>query len=75
MCSSDLSFRNGTIRVSAPQTLIEKWAGSDSIGIYFELPANGTVLKVSIEKDLECTEASVEEHDPDAFPRALGKNC
>lgn len=67
------SFENGTIKVSAPGELIRQWQGSDSIGIYFELPANGTHLKIAIEKDLECIDTPLEERDPDAFPRS--KNC
>ena len=73
--SADASFRNGTIRVSAPQTLLTKWAAGDSIGMYFELPANETVLKIAIEKDLECVDGALEERDPEAFPRISGKNC
>ncbi len=41
--------------------------------MYFELPANGTVLKIAIEKDLECIEGALEERDPEAFPRGSGK--
>ena len=73
--TSAASFRDGMIRVLAPQTLIANWAAGESIGIYFELPANGAVLKVAIEKDLECVEGALEERDPEAFPRDSGKNC
>ena len=68
------SFHNSVIRVSAPEEQIREWARSDLIGIYFELPANGTLLKVAIEKDLECLEGAEEEREPNAFPRA-GRNC
>ncbi|MBV9498805.1 MAG: hypothetical protein JO138_05495 [Acidobacteriaceae bacterium] len=70
----EASFRNGTIRVCAPPAELKDWAGSDAIGIYFDLPAEGGHLKIAIEKDLECVDRSIEEHDPDAFPRT-GKNC
>lgn len=69
------SFRQGVIRISAPHTLIQDWATGDSIGIYFELPANGASLTVAIEKDLECVDGSPEERDPEAFPRSTRKNC
>ncbi|MBV9085122.1 MAG: hypothetical protein JOZ62_20800 [Acidobacteriaceae bacterium] len=69
------SFREGTIRVSAPGDQMRDWARSDAVGIYFELPANGTCLKVAIEKDLECVDGPPEERDPEAFPRATGRNC
>jgi len=68
-------FREGVIGVSAPHREISDWAKGDSIGMYFELPANGRVLEVSIEKDLECRDAPAEEADPDAFPRTGEKDC
>ncbi len=70
----EASFRNGTIRVSAPPAELKDWAGSDAIGIYFDLPARGGHLKIAIEKDLECLDSTIEERDPEAFPRT-GKNC
>jgi len=69
------AFQEGVIRVSAPQIQVSEWAGSTAIGLYFELPANGSLLKVAIEKDLECVDGSPDELDADAFPRAPGKTC
>jgi Family of unknown function (DUF7009) len=69
------SFREGAIRVLAPENDVRQWAASDSIGLYFELPANGTVLTIAIEKDLDCTDGRPEERDPDAFPRSQPKSC
>ena len=69
------SFESGVVRVSAPRAEVEKWAATDSIGMYFELPANGAKLRIAIEKDLECIDGPVEERDPDAFPRMSRKNC
>jgi hypothetical protein len=72
----EASFREGVIRVTAPDTQIANWAKSDLIGLYFDVPANGTVLRIAIEKDLECLEAPPEERDPAAFPRSdSGKTC
>ncbi|MGI9070939.1 MAG: DUF7009 family protein [Bryobacteraceae bacterium] len=68
------SFADDTIRVTAPQHLVRDWAANDTIGIYFDLPVNGSQLKVAIEKDLECVDGPAEERDPDAFPRSP-KNC
>ncbi|MBV9156959.1 MAG: hypothetical protein JO097_11910 [Acidobacteriaceae bacterium] len=68
-------FQQGVIRVSAPKTQLKEWASGDSIGLYFDLPANGAVLKIAIEKDLECIEGPSEERDPDAFPRVPSKKC
>lgn len=68
------SFRNGVIRISAPDWQVKDWAKGDAIGLYFQLAGDGSALKVAIEKDLECVDASAEERDPDAFGRT-GKNC
>jgi hypothetical protein len=72
--TASASFEGGVIRVSAPGNDVKEWAGSPAIGMYFDLPANGSVLKVAIEKDLECTDGPPEERDPDAFPRS-GESC
>jgi hypothetical protein len=70
------SFREGMIRISAPVTEVKDWAASDaSLGIYFDLPANDLVLKIAIEKDLECVDEPEEERDPYAFSREALKNC
>ncbi len=69
------SFDGHVIRVSAPQAAVSDWAGRDSLGIYFELPANGATLKIAIEKDLECIDSPPEDRDPDAFPRSTAKSC
>jgi hypothetical protein len=67
-------FTNGSIQVLAPEKQLADWARGEEVGLYFDLPANGTTLKVAIEKDLECIDGPLDEHDPDAFPRT-GKNC
>lgn len=70
------SFASGDIRITAPAEQIAHWAGSsEQIGIYFELPANDTLLKVAIEKDLECIDGPPEDYDPDAFPRSENEKC
>jgi hypothetical protein len=68
-------YQDGWIRVSTPLQQVTDWASGTDIGIYFELPANGSPLKVAIEKDLECVDGPAEETDPDAFPRANGNTC
>ncbi|MFL6351768.1 MAG: DUF7009 family protein [Bryobacteraceae bacterium] len=72
--SPEVSFADSTIRVSAPQHLVRDWAANDTIGIYFDLPVDGSELKIAIEKDLECIDSPLGPRDPDAFPR-LAKNC
>lgn len=68
------SFEGGTIRVSAPGNDVKEWANSEAIGMYFDLPVDGSSLKIAIEKDLECVDGPPEERDPDAFPR-LDSSC
>ncbi len=67
-------FKDGVLRIALPLREIQTWAGTDSIGMYFDMPANGSFLKVAVEKDLECVDGPVDERDPDAYPRS-GKNC
>jgi hypothetical protein len=71
---SSASFHDGTIRISAPDWQVKDWAKGDAVGLYFQLTGDGYALKIAIEKDLECVDASAEERDPDAFERT-GKNC
>jgi hypothetical protein len=72
--SPQVEFGAGTVRVAIPWAEIQNWASTDAIGMYFELPANGSMLKLAIEKDLECIDGPAAERDPEAFPRS-GKNC
>jgi hypothetical protein len=71
------SFRDGLIRVAAPEWQVKDWARGEAIGLYFHVGGTGTdrALRIAIEKDLECLDAPPDEHDADAFPRASGKNC
>lgn len=69
------SFRDGVIRIGAPLKQLQDWASTESIGIYFNFPVNGSALKVAIEKDLECVDGPEEERDPHAFPRTAGTAC
>src|SRR5579863_8291739 len=68
--SPQVNFVRGVISVAIPSDHVESWASSDEIGMYFELPANGSFLKLAVEKDLECTDAPADERDPDAYHRS-----
>jgi hypothetical protein len=70
-----VSFRDGIICVRAPDSTLREWAANDSIGLYFDLPGNGSSLKVTIEKDLECVNEPAEERDPYAYPRSNDSHC
>ena len=67
-------FREGTLRIVIPAANVRDWASTDAIGMYFELAASGSLLKLAIEKDLECVDGPLDERDPDAFPRSV-KSC
>jgi hypothetical protein len=58
-----------TISVTLPEEKVRHWAAGEDVGIYFELPAGDSVLKIAVEKDLECLDAPAEERDPFAYPR------
>jgi hypothetical protein len=73
--AAEATFRGGVIRVAAPDWQIKDWARGEAIGLYFQVAANESPLRVAIEKDLECVGGSAEERDPEAFPRIPGKNC
>lgn len=60
-------FDGKAIRVTAP---LNDWARGADIGFYFEVEPG---LKVSVEKDLECVDASEDDKDPYAYPRS--KTC
>lgn len=67
---AEASFTAGVIRILAPQHGVSEWATTDQIGMYFEVGANGSALKIAIEKDLECLDGPLDERDPDAFARS-----
>jgi hypothetical protein len=69
------SFEASVIRVAVPRSKVWEWAHGESIGLYFDIPAQDATLKVAIEKDLECLEGQPEERDPEAFPRSKEKVC
>ncbi len=71
----DASYSRGELLVSAPRQTIDRWASTDEIGMYFELPADGSSLKIAIEKDLECLDGPPDERDPLAFGRSGQKTC
>ena len=68
-------FDGETILVTAPHWQVQAWARGEELGLYFDVGADHSILKVSIEKDLECVDGPAEERDPDAFPRLAHSNC
>jgi hypothetical protein len=70
-------FDAGCVTVRLPVALTIDWGMTDRIGIEASQPiAGGTVLRILIEKDLECLDAPPEESQADAFPRSShGLEC
>ena len=55
---------HGLISVSVPSTMVERWAGSDEVGIY----GRDGELRIAIEKDFRCLTRAAEEQETDAYP-------
>jgi hypothetical protein len=72
---SAATFENGSIDIYAREREVQAWAESEDIGLYYQFPAAGVMLKVAIEKDLECIDGPPEERDADAFPRTADATC
>ena len=64
------AFEDGRVIVHVPRDLILAWGATDQIGISAaQTTSDGGVLKILIEKDLECIDAPAEESQEDAFAR------
>jgi hypothetical protein len=68
-------FHDGVIQIGVPERHLQHWAHADSIGLYFEFPVDGAVLKIAIEKDLVCVDGPEEDRDPYAYPRRTMTSC
>jgi hypothetical protein len=63
------AFDDGRITVRVPGDLLRDWAATDQAGIEaYQVDADGGVLRILIEKDLECIDAAAGESQEDAFP-------
>jgi hypothetical protein len=71
------NFEDGCLTVSLPTDLANSWGSTDRIGIEAsQRIAEGSTLRILIEKDLECLDAPPEESQADAFPRSShGSAC
>jgi hypothetical protein len=73
-CSRDVqklvaTFNNQNVTMLLPALEASQWANSEQTGIEADQPAgDGTVLRLIVEKDLECLHPRAEEVG-DAFPR------
>ena len=60
-----VSLAGSTITISFPVQTAREWEANEEIGLYYRVE----VLDLAIEKDLECTDDTLEEQDPYAYPR------
>jgi hypothetical protein len=70
------SFEDGCIVVHLPHNLMCEWAETDQVGIEgIQVGSDGRALKILIEKDFECVDATNDSQE-DAFPHpALAGAC
>ena len=61
-------FDGQRIVVHVPAEMINRWAGSDQVGIYAMQPTDQGELAVVIEKDFVCIDGDSGESQKDAFP-------
>jgi hypothetical protein len=63
-------FLDGRVIVNVPRDLILAWGTTDQVGIEAtQTISDGGMLRILIEKDLECIDAPAEESQEDTFPR------
>ena len=63
------SYQGNSVSVVLPQALVEKWAHTAEISIEgLTLLANGSYLKILVEKDFTCLTSRDDEDDADLFP-------
>src|SRR4051812_6240742 len=63
------TFANGRLVVTVPADAIHQWARTDQVSIDAQQRiADGSELRILIEKDFRCMNAAPEEREEDAFP-------
>ena len=62
------SFDGRRIVVRVPAEMLNRWAGSDQVGIYAMQPTDQGELAIVIEKDFVCIDGNSGESQEDAFP-------
>jgi hypothetical protein len=69
------SFDGNAIQITVPDTIAQRWAGSDEVGFEAE-QANpgGAPLRILIEKDWNCLTPRAAEEDTDTFENP-NKTC
>ncbi|SRR5712691_9884161 len=67
------SFADRRMVIRIPRSMIQQWVTTDQVGIHAiqRTGEDGGELRILIEKDFECIEASPGESQEDAFPHPL----
>jgi hypothetical protein len=69
------SYEGGRITVSVPRATARQWAAGGQVGLEGSQPAGGEPLRILIEKDFKCLDATPGESQDDAFPNPRGSRC
>ena len=74
--SASASFREGIVTVCLPAETVHHWASGNEVGIEADQPVpGGAFLRILIEKDFACLDAS-DGQNIDTFPNPLsGTKC
>jgi len=69
-------FADGRVIVRVPAGAIRQWAQTEQIAIHaVQRTTDGSELRILIEKDFECIDASADEPQEDAFPHPDVATC
>jgi hypothetical protein len=71
------TFEEGRLAVHVPTSVIREWAATDQVSIHaVQRYAEGSELRILIEKDFECIDAPKDESQEDAFQNPqIGAAC
>ena len=65
----DVTYKNHTIEVKIPASMINQWANSEQVSIRHEKPISpGESLIILVEKDFKCLTERPDENEEDMFP-------
>jgi hypothetical protein len=66
--ATTVAYRLGTVTVCVPKIQLERWAGSEDVGVYADVAVGADqALCVAIEKDYACLDRSDADNE-DTFP-------
>jgi hypothetical protein len=64
ICAMEAAFGDATVCVRLPESDVQSWASTDSVGLY----GQAGVLEISVEKDFRCRRGTGSAEEADAFP-------